>query len=358
MEPRLGTGWLTAAAAPSEREIRARLGNGIAAARSVPTALFLALQHGGRTFDDLASAAIRLGGDVDTILAMAGAVWGIWRGSDLPAVAIEQRERIAAFARQLCQARSRWLPAAEWRSDARAARERRSGPCWDRDDASSHWRAGARSSTLSRGMIDQTFRQIVDSLGARTPTPGGGAAAAMSACLGTALFLMVVRFSQGKKQNADREQDLAQAERLLQDHLERLLPMADRDCRSYDLVLQAYGMPKETSQQQAIRSRAVQEAMRGAMVVPEETLCMVRDVFHAMASVRECIGKAIVSDLASGASLLLAAAEGAYLNVRINAIYLEDRQLAGITMDRVKTVRDEIRNHQQKIATAVDEMLA
>lgn len=207
-------------------------------------------------------------------------------------------------------------------------------------------------------MIDQTFRQIVDSLGARTPTPGGGAAAAMSACLGTALFLMVVRFSQGKKQNADREQDLAQAERLLQDHIERLLPMADRDCRSYDLVLQAYGMPKETPQQQAIRSRAVQEAMRGAMVVPEETLCMVRDVFQAMASVRECIGKAIVSDLASGASLLLAAAEGAYLNVRINAIYLEDRQLAGITMDRVKAVRDEIRNHQQKIATAVDEMLA
>lgn len=217
---------------------------------------------------------------------------------------------------------------------------------------------GVRSPRLWAEMIDQSFQRLVESLAAKTPTPGGGAAAAMAACMGNALFLMVVRFSQGKKQNAGRERDLAEAERLLQNHLQRLLPMAERDCRSYDLVSHAYGMPKDTPEQQVLRSRAVQEALRGATVVPEETLCMVRDVFHAMAKVRDCVGKAIVSDLASGAALLLAAAEGAYLNVRINAVYFEDRPLAGSTMERVGAVRDEIRRHQQAIATAVDEMLA
>lgn len=206
-------------------------------------------------------------------------------------------------------------------------------------------------------MITQSFQQLVDSLAKKTPTPGGGAAAAMAGCMGTSLFLMTVRFSQGKKANVDREEDLAKVEALLQDHLQRLMPMAERDCKSFDLVSVAYGMAKETDAQKELRSKAIQEAMIGAMVVPEETQAMIRDVFVAMNDVSECIGKAIVSDLASGAALLLAAAEGAYLNVRINAGYLTNRELADTTMTRATSVRDEVRRHQDAIAVAVDRKL-
>ncbi|MBL8753939.1 MAG: cyclodeaminase/cyclohydrolase family protein [Planctomycetes bacterium] len=207
-------------------------------------------------------------------------------------------------------------------------------------------------------MIQQSFEQLVASLAAKTPTPGGGAAAAMAGCMGTALFLMVVRFSRGKKANVDREGDLTRVENLLDDHLKRLLPMAERDCRSFDLVSAAYGMKKDDDAQKALREKAIQEAMVGAMVVPEETLCMVRDVFVAMQQVTACVGKAIVSDLASGASLLLAAAEGAFLNVRINAAYLTNRDLADKTMERASAVLVEIRRQQQAIAVSVDKMLA
>lgn len=207
-------------------------------------------------------------------------------------------------------------------------------------------------------MIEQPFAKLVESLAGKTPTPGGGAAAAMAGCLGTALFLMVVRFSRGKKANVDRDADLARVEELLDGHLRRMLPMAERDCRAFDLVSAAYGMPKATEQESALREKAVQEAMNGAMVVPAELLAMVRDVFVAMDQVVDCIGKAIVSDLASGASLLLAAAEGAYLNVRINAAYLTDRALADSTLQRAETVRSEIRRQQDAIAVAVDRKLA
>src|SRR5689334_25423022 len=100
-------------------------------------------------------------------------------------------------------------------------------------------------------MIQQPFEQIVESLAAKTPTPGGGAAAAMAGCMGTALFLMVVRFSRGKKGNAEREGDLQQAETMLEGQLARLLPMAERDCKSFDLVSAAYGMPKADEAQKA-----------------------------------------------------------------------------------------------------------
>lgn len=206
-------------------------------------------------------------------------------------------------------------------------------------------------------MITQSFQELVASLAKKTPTPGGGAAAAMAGSMGTALFLMVVRFSRGKKANVDREQDLARVEELLEAHLQRLLPMAERDCSSFDLVSAAYGMPKDADDQKALRAKAIQEAMVGAMVVPEETQAMIRDVFVSMDQVTDCVGKAIVSDLASGAALLLAAAEGAYLNVRINAAYLTNRDLADSTMKRATAVRDEIRGRQDAIAVKVDGML-
>ncbi len=207
-------------------------------------------------------------------------------------------------------------------------------------------------------MIHDSFAKLVESLAAKTPTPGGGAAAAMAGCMGTALFLMVVRFSRGKKANADREADLARVEDLLADYQRRMLPMAERDCKSFDLVSAAYGMPKDDDAQKALREKAIQEAMVGAMVVPEETLCMVRDVFVAMEGVVACIGKAIVSDLASGAALLLASAEGAFLNVRINAAYLTDRERADRAMERATSVLLEVRRFQEAIATSVDKMLA
>jgi formiminotetrahydrofolate cyclodeaminase len=206
-------------------------------------------------------------------------------------------------------------------------------------------------------MIHQPFDKLIDSLAAKTPVPGGGAAAAMAGCMGAALFLMVVRFSRGKKANAEREADLASVEIQLDNHIKRLLPMADRDCKSFALVGAAYAMPKNTDAEKALRDKAVQTAMLGAMVVPEETLCMVRDVFVAMEKVTSCIGKAIVSDLASGAQLLLAAAEGAFLNVRINAGYLTDRPLAEGALARAQVVRTEIQRMQAAIAIAVDKVL-
>jgi formiminotetrahydrofolate cyclodeaminase len=207
-------------------------------------------------------------------------------------------------------------------------------------------------------MIEQSFAKIVDSLADKTPTPGGGAAAAMAACMGTALLVMVVRFSRGKKANAARVADLAGAEEMLLSHLVRLLPTAERDCRSFDLVSKAYSMPKETEVEQQMRHRAIQEAMVAAMVVPEEVLCLVRDVCRAMTVVVDCVGKNIASDLASGSALLLAAGDAAHLNVRANAIYLDNRELADEAVARARAVLGEIRSTHGAIAASVEKLLA
>ena len=100
--------WLLAGDNIAPPRVAAELGNGIAAAESCVTAVYLALAFRSSSFDELLEFAIRLGGDVDTIASMACAIWGAVRGLDaLPKTRLEQLEqcdRLHAVARSLAEA--------------------------------------------------------------------------------------------------------------------------------------------------------------------------------------------------------------------------------------------------------------
>lgn len=72
---------------------------------SVVTALYLALRFWNAPYVDLIQFVTALGGDVDTIAAMAGAVWGAGHGrAELPAEPIARLEdaaRLSALAADL-----------------------------------------------------------------------------------------------------------------------------------------------------------------------------------------------------------------------------------------------------------------
>lgn len=92
-------------APPDARQVRRQLGNGIEATRSCVTAIYLAARFLAQPFEAMLGFIARCGGDVDTIGAMAGAIWGAARGKlSLSAEALarlEQAPRIAATARAL-----------------------------------------------------------------------------------------------------------------------------------------------------------------------------------------------------------------------------------------------------------------
>jgi ADP-ribosylglycohydrolase len=79
-----------------------QLGNGIAAVESCVTAVYIALRFLGESFSEMQTFVAACGGDVDTIGAMAGAVWGAVNGaSSLPSdrlLKLEQRDRLLAVA--------------------------------------------------------------------------------------------------------------------------------------------------------------------------------------------------------------------------------------------------------------------
>lgn len=106
----VATTWLQSEDEPPATEVSRRLGNGIAASESCATAIYIALRFMDRPFADLLGFVVGCGGDVDTIGAMAGAVWGAANGSpSLPPdrlAKLEQCARLRALAAALRERRA------------------------------------------------------------------------------------------------------------------------------------------------------------------------------------------------------------------------------------------------------------
>jgi poly(ADP-ribose) glycohydrolase ARH3 len=84
-------GLLLKEASPTKKEVIAKLGNGMAAFNSVPTAIYSFLHADG--FEEGVIYAVSLGGDTDTIGAMTGAISGAYYGDRaIPREWVEQLE--------------------------------------------------------------------------------------------------------------------------------------------------------------------------------------------------------------------------------------------------------------------------
>ena len=159
---------------------------------------------------------------------------------------------------------------------------------------------------------------FLDALAGGTPAPGGGSAAAYAGAAGAALAAMVARLTIGKKKYVEVEQHMADLLEEAETLRARLKEVIEEDARSFQAVLDAYRLPRGTSEEAVLRQQAIDRAMLGAAEVPLETAKLALRVM-------ELAGKAValgnlntISDGASGVVLGRAALTSAGYNVRIN----------------------------------------
>jgi formiminotetrahydrofolate cyclodeaminase len=169
-----------------------------------------------------------------------------------------------------------------------------------------------------------TTSSFLEILAAGQPTPGGGGAAALTAGQAAALISMVINFTVGKKKYADVEAEmqgyLVRSEQLRRD----LLAEVDADAAAFEAVSATYSMPKETEEEKAARTAALQEALKHAAAVPfgvaEQSLAIIE--------LAEPVGAKgnsnVVSDAASALYLAYAALKCALVNVNINLKFIKD----------------------------------
>jgi len=165
---------------------------------------------------------------------------------------------------------------------------------------------------------------FVAQVAAGTPTPGGGAVAALAGALGAALVEMVAQLTVGKKRYADVEPEMQATIQATEQLRADLLRGIDEDMAAYDAVMQAYRLDKTDP----AREVAIQKNLIEAARTP---LQMMRLALEALKLARRTASSGninAISDAAVAAHMALAAVEGAALNVRINAKNMTDNAQA------------------------------
>ena len=177
-------------------------------------------------------------------------------------------------------------------------------------------------------LADLKVTEFVDLLASDAPAPGGGSAAALEGAIGAALTAMVCGLTKGKKKFAEFNDLAVEAEVKALALKDRFVDVMDRDTEAFNVVSAAFGMPKETDEEKAARSAAIQKGLEGCTATPFEMMEIAVETLELTDSILGKSNDCAASDLGVSALSLRAAIQGAWLNVLINIGSLKNKELA------------------------------
>lgn len=164
------------------------------------------------------------------------------------------------------------------------------------------------------------FADMLGAIAAKTPAPGGGAAASAVGALGAALARMVGAYSVGKKSLAEHQPMLLDADARLERAAAMFLRLADEDAEAYARVNALQRLAPEDPDRKAGWSDAVD----AAVMVPRASLAAGIEVLRLLESLVGRTNTYLASDLAVAAVLAEAACRSAAWNVRVNLPLLDE----------------------------------
>jgi glutamate formiminotransferase / formiminotetrahydrofolate cyclodeaminase len=198
-------------------------------------------------------------------------------------------------------------------------------------------------------LVRMDLKRFSEETASESPAPGGGSVAAYAGAMGVALGTMVAALSAHKRGWDERWEEFSdwavKGERMRNE----LLYLVDEDTRSFDRIMQAFGLPKGNPEEQAARKQAITDATKGAIATPLRTMEICVESMDLMKAMAEKGLPASVSDAGVGALCARTGALGAWLNVKINCAGLDDEAYKKDVLQRADALRKQAEVLEQEV---------
>jgi glutamate formiminotransferase / formiminotetrahydrofolate cyclodeaminase len=194
------------------------------------------------------------------------------------------------------------------------------------------------SSAPRKSLVKMDLRQFCNETLSDSPAPGGGSVAALMGALGASLGGMVANLSAGKRGWDDKLgyfSDWAVEAQQLKDEL---LDLVDEDTVAFDKVMDAFALPKDSTEEKKARSAAIEEATKHAAEIPLKVMQTASKSYQLLSEMAEKGNPASISDVGVGILAVRACIDGAALNVRINLGQLKDEKFRSALLKKVQEV--------------------
>lgn len=187
---------------------------------------------------------------------------------------------------------------------------------------------------------------FLEALASAAPTPGGGSVAALTGALGAGLISMVCNLTLGKEKYKGVEAEVA---RLLEESEKlrlELMGLIEADMGVYGKLSAAYKLPKDSDQDKAARTAAIQAALKEATGVPLAIARACARLVELCPPVGKVGNIGAISDIGVAVLLGEASLRSAALNVAINLGSLKDEAFVQSTrreMDGLQAGKPELK---------------
>lgn len=198
-------------------------------------------------------------------------------------------------------------------------------------------------------ILNDTINEFLEKLIDKKPTPGGGSVAGMVAALGQGLVMMVSHYTIGNEKYSDVQPLVLKAMELGNNYLEKFKKLIDEDIEVYQMVRDAYKLPKETEEQKVERKKTIDDALTKAMQTPMTVLEYSLKGIELINEIYTKFNINLISDLGVACKLFESSAYSAYLNILINekslvkdGKYVNSEYALDVCNNKIRKMSDEI----------------
>jgi len=191
-------------------------------------------------------------------------------------------------------------------------------------------------------LVEQRVIDFVAATASKEPTPGGGAIAALTAATGAALAEMVANLTFGKKGYEAVQTEMEELQAKAEAIRERMLELSQADADVFNIFMNALGLPKNTDEEKAARTGAIQQAYKDAAMVPFEIGELANQIFDLAELASRKGNQNLITDGIIAAINARAAVKSAFLNVRINLSGIKDESFVAELTSKMYAIEKDL----------------
>ncbi len=206
-------------------------------------------------------------------------------------------------------------------------------------------------------LVDMKIKDFLDETASKAPTPGGGSVAALAGALAAALSSMVCNLTKGKERYSnvwDKMEEMLYRSEKIRRKLEILI---DKDTESFNKVMEAFNLPKESEEEKEIRKRKIQEALKGAAIVPLKTARECNEIAEVAKIIAEKGNQNSITDAVASAIMAEAGLRIAILNVKINISSIKDSRFVENIGYEIDILEKNIKEKTKEILDRTENLL-
>jgi len=213
------------------------------------------------------------------------------------------------------------------------------------------------SAASKKSLLKMDLRQFCNETLSDSPAPGGGSVAALMGALGASLGGMVANLSASKRGWDDKLKYFSDWAVKAQQLKDELLFLVDEDTAAFNKVMDAFALPKDSAEEKAARTDAIQAASKYAAEIPLRVTETAFKAYQLLAEMAEQGNPASISDIGVGLLAVRACIDGAAMNVRINLASLKDEKLRSALQEKIRKISADSENRFKKISQVVESKL-